>query len=166
MSGLTCLILSSLLVAYASAQCPSPWEPNTLYPGFCYYHYVFPVSWDTANTICQIFAGGDLASIDEFEEGTVIYDYWNRTAIDQSLGYWIGLTDIHDSGLGTRQWTDWTSLQGKTNWQGGQRPTDTSEDCVYVANEGDTDEERKQWRATSCTLVLKTFICERKLVIN
>lgn len=86
MFGLTCLILSSLFVVYASAQeCPSPWVPNTLYPGFCYLHHEFLVNWNTANAICQIYEGGDLASIDEFEEGTAIYDYWKRTAMDQSL---------------------------------------------------------------------------------
>ncbi|XP_054760427.2 lithostathine-1-beta-like [Lytechinus pictus] len=166
MYGFVVLVISSLLVGFAKCQCPSPWEFNPLYPGYCYYYNFFPVSWSFADQICQFLEGGDLVSIDDSQEGMAIYEYWGTITTNPSLGYWIGLTDIHGTGLGRTKWTDWTSIKGRTNWQGGAWPNDTNANCAYVTNEGASDDERRQWKAASCESVLKPAICERKLVIN
>nr|XP_054760341.1 C-type lectin domain family 4 member G-like [Lytechinus pictus] len=141
----------------------NPWVTIPGVSRFCYAYSSTPFTWEAANQHCKSLSSpgneeGDLTSLDNPEEASAIFNYWNNAGTNLESGYWIGLNRGDVTGQ-TRRWTDYSRLRiNDQAWQEGE-PTNN---CAYVANEGATDEEKMKWKTASCSTVTKPFICERK----
>jgi hypothetical protein len=111
-----------------------------------YYLCIERSTWTDALAVCEIF-GGTLAKIDSSSENTTL---GSAVASLSVARFWIGLSDADVEG--TFVWTDGSSAS-YTSWNSGEpASSDTSQNCVYMLENG-------AWYDERCEQVFG-FICE------
>lgn len=125
-------------------ECQQGWSK---YENRCFKFINERLTWEVAETLCQMSYSANLATIQSMEHQTWVSNLAGRKA------YWIGLSSSADTGR-------WSYSNGESlsfsNWKaGGQRVkrTLTKKNCVIV-------DKKRKWRNKICSKRKARFICE------
>lgn len=118
-----------------------------------------PLNWGDAETACQAW-GGNLVTIGDASENTLIYDSELMETPAPFVEYWIGLNEIANPGAGAYEWSSGETV-GYLNWDGDSGdPHSAGENCAVIADGTVGPTYDGTWADSDCTTT-KAYICER-----
>ncbi|KAK3579867.1 hypothetical protein CHS0354_025772 [Potamilus streckersoni] len=130
-----------------SAECLQGWSK---FEGFCYKFINERLTWEVAETVCDMSYGAHLTAVHSKKHMVWLYDLSGENS------FWIGLNDKQDPGV-------WTYTSGThvaySNWsKDGPRVKRMlhKKNCVLV-------NKKKQWKNKICNKPKSRLICEQKL---
>ena len=147
-------VLCLAIVHNTLATCPAFW---TEWNSNCYRLFGGPKSWIHSEEHCRSL-GGNLVSVNGFEENQFVYQFWRSSTTKPHMGFWLGANDIYREG--TFQWTDGSDFSYERWYAAEPNDFGSDEDCVHLWWREPSSGQEMSWNDRSCTESEMAYICK------